>query len=153
MSETSQERNESRPGDGDAVMIYFNPELLQTIADKSAQRRRDFEELLSSAEEGDLDAAYRLARAYGSGSDGAPKDADAAFRWYKRAAEGDHIAAQYGLGQCYARGIGTEKDPERAVELFAETAEQGYAPGICELGLCYELGSGVEMDKERAAEL
>ena len=63
MSETSQERNESRPGDGDAVMIYFNPELLQTIAVKSAQRRRDFEELLSSAEEGDLDAAYRLARA------------------------------------------------------------------------------------------
>ena len=130
MSDRNEERNESRPADGDAVMIYFNPELLQTLADKSAERRRNFEELRACAEDGDLDAAYRLGRAYAAGSDGAPKDEDAAFHWYKRAAAGDHIAAQFALGQCYARGTGTEKDVNRAVELFTETAEQGYAPEI-----------------------
>ena len=57
MSDRNEERNESRPADGDAVMIYFNPELLQTLADKSAERRRNFEELRACAEDGDLDVS------------------------------------------------------------------------------------------------
>ena len=48
------------PGEQDTVMIYFNPELIQTLADRSAEKRQNFRELLSAAEDGDLDAAYRL---------------------------------------------------------------------------------------------
>ena len=43
-------------GEQDTVMIYFNPELIQTLADRSAEKRQNFRELLSAAEDGDLDA-------------------------------------------------------------------------------------------------
>ena len=41
------------PGEQDTVMIYFNPELIQTLADRSAEKRQNFRELLSAAEDGD----------------------------------------------------------------------------------------------------
>ena len=141
------------PGEQDTVMIYFNPELIQTLADRSAEKRQNFRELLSAAEDGDLDAAYRLAQNYRAGEDGAPEDPEQAFRWFARAAEGDHVAAQFALGQCYARGFGTEKDVDKALELFTAGAELGYLPAVCELGLCYELGQGVEQNKALAVEL
>ena len=40
------------PGEQDTVMIYFNPELIQTLADRSAEKRQNFRELLSAAEDG-----------------------------------------------------------------------------------------------------
>ena len=150
----AEEQNHSLPADGqDTMMVYINPQLIQSLADVSAKKERSFRELLDAAEEGDLDAQYRAAMAFCNGTDGAPRDEALAFQWFTRAAEGDYIAAQYGLGMCYGRGIGTEKDPVRAAQLLAQAAEQGYPPAQCELGLCYEMGAGVEMDKERAAEL
>ena len=150
----SEERNDGLLPEGqDAVMVYINPQLIQSLADVSARKEQSFRELLEAAEDGDLDAQYRVAMNYCNGTGGTQRDEALAFHWFTRAAEGDYIAAQYGLGMCFGRGIGTEKDPERAVQLFTQAAEQGYPPAMCELGLCYELGSGVEMDKERAAEL
>ena len=137
----------------DTTMIYFNPELMQSIANVTARKRESFREMQAAAEDGDLDAEYRLALSYANGEDGAPEDEEKAFYWFSKAADGDHIGAQFNLGLCYARGEGTEKDYDKAVKLFALTAEQGYPPAQCELGLCYELGHGVEMDKQRAAEL
>ena len=95
------ERNDSLlPNEQETVMVYFDPELIQTMADRSAAKRQNFRELLSAAEEGSLDAAYRLGLNYYEGSDGAPKDEAQALRWLTKAAEGDHIAAQYSLGMC-----------------------------------------------------
>ena len=65
----------------ETVMVYFDPELIQTMADRSAAKRQNFRELLSAAEEGSLDAAYRLGLNYYEGSDGAPKDEAQALRW------------------------------------------------------------------------
>ena len=73
----------------DSVMVYFNPELLQSLADLSAEKKRNFEELLSAARDGDLDAACQLGQHYCRGSDGAPKDEEAGFYWLSRAADGN----------------------------------------------------------------
>ena len=147
------EQNENLlPEEQDTVMVYFNPEIIQSMADLSAERQRNFRELLEAAGEGDLDAACQLGQHYCRGSDGAPKDEKEGFFWLSKAAEGDHIAAQYSLGMCWLRGVGTEKAPEKGAELLAGAAELGYLPAVCELGLCYEMGAGVEMDKQRAAE-
>ena len=106
----TEEQNREQPLDQDAVIVYFNPELMQGRADVAAKKKASFQELLSAAEEGDLDAEYRLALSYCNGENGAPKDEQQAFVWFARAAEGDHLAAQYDLGLCYFRGIGTAED-------------------------------------------
>ena len=134
-------------------MVYIDPEVIQSLADVSAKKQQGFRELLEAAEEGDAEAQYRVAMDYCNGTGGAQRDEKLAFHWFTQAAEGEYIAAQYGLGLCYLRAIGTEKDPERGARLLTQAAEQGYPPAQCELGLCYELGTGVETDKERAAEL
>ena len=136
-----------------AVMICIDPELVQSMADVSVRKQRRFQELLEAAEEGDLDAQHRVAMSYCNGTGGARQDEDQAFRWFRRAAEEDYIPAQYGLGLCYIRGIGTERDLERGIRLLEQAGAEGYPPALCELGLCYEVGAGVAMDKERAAQL
>ena len=64
----------SQHGEEDSVMVYINPEVMQSLADRAAKRKESFQELLSAAEEGDLDAAYRVAQNYYYGDDGAPED-------------------------------------------------------------------------------
>ena len=137
----------------EAVMVYIAPGVMQSLAGVAARKQESLQELMSAAEDGDLEAEYRLALDYCNGEEGAPKDEKKAFFWFRRAAEGGNIAAQYDLALCYIQGIGTPADPVRAAELLAAAAEAGYLPAICELGLCYELGTGVARDPQRAAEL
>ena len=125
--------------DQDSVMIYIDPKVLNSLNDMAEKKQEDLKALQAAAEDGDLDAQYRLGRSYYYGEDGAPKDEEKAFRWFSRAAEGDSIAAQYYLGVCYVRGIGTEKDMARGAELFAAAADEGYLPAVTELGLCLSL--------------
>ena len=149
------EENKKQDGlpEQDAFMVYFAPELMQSMADLAAKKQESHQELLAAAEAGDPEAQYQLGLQDYSGTGGAGSDEKQAFYWLEQAAQADHLAARYSLAICYARGIGTEQDMELAAELFQETADQGYIPALCDLGLCYELGNGVEMDKERAMEL
>ena len=149
----ADEKNDSFLPEGqDVSMVYIDPALIQSMADLSAKKEQGFRDLLEAAEDGDLSAQYRAAMNYCNGTGGAQRDEALAFQWFSRAAEGDYIAAQYGLGLCWLRGIGTEKDPEKGVQLLTQAADQGYPPAQCERGLCYELGTGAEMDKARAEE-
>ena len=132
----AKEEMEQRPQEqGDAVMVYIAPQVMQSLAGVAARKQESLQELITAAEDGDLEAEYRLALDYYNGEEGAPKDDAKAFFWFKRAAEGGNIAAQYDLGLCCIRGIGTPEDPARAAELFSAAAEEGYLPAICELGL------------------
>ena len=121
---TAEHNDELLPNGQDSVMVYFNPELLQSLADLSAEKRQNFQELLSAAEDGDLDAAYQLGQHYCRGTGGAPKDEAQGFRWFVKAADGDHIAAQYSLGMCWCRGIGTEKHSKKGAKLLSGAAEK-----------------------------
>ena len=104
----AEEKNSSLPGgqEQDAMMVYINPEVIQSLADVSAKKEQSFRELLEAAEEGDLDAQYKVGMNYCNGTGGAPRDGELAFQWFTRAAEGDHISAQYSLGRCPAASTG-----------------------------------------------
>ena len=73
----ADERNDGprSGGPGEHMMLVcIAPEALQTLADVSAQKEESFRALLDAAEEGDLDAQYKVAMSYCNGTGGAPKD-------------------------------------------------------------------------------
>jgi len=45
--------------------------------------------------------------------------------WWKKAAEQNHVVAQYKLGLLYKEGRGVPKDEEKAHYWFLKAAEQG----------------------------
>ena len=45
----TEEQNREQPLDQDAVIVYFNPELMQGLADVAAKKKASFQELLSAA--------------------------------------------------------------------------------------------------------
>ena len=68
-----------------------------------------------------------------------------AMKWFHKAAEQGHIAAQYKLEKMYNSRIETEE--RMAVEWFHKTAEQGHAKSQFILGIMYDEGRGTERDE------
>ena len=65
---------------------------------------------------------------------------------YRATAYKGDADAQYGLGWCYAKGMGVAQNYFEAVKWFRKSAAQGNADAQCYLGYCYENGFGVEKD-------
>lgn len=79
-------------------------------------------ELEKLANDGDLEAEFRLAQRYEHGDGGVRKDAATAVDWYRRAATGGHLMAMRTLARIYAAGMGrVERDPAAAAA-WAERA-------------------------------
>ncbi len=78
---------------------------------------------MAAGESGYAKAQYRLGRQVFE-----PKELSAkeALRWLKRAAKGNHVAAQYYLGACYSKGLATEVDRQAAYQWFSIAARNGY---------------------------
>lgn len=76
-----------------------------------------FDVIRKAAEQGDAQAARRLATAYDTGMGVAHDDAEAA-RWYDQAARLGDPDAQFRLGVLYREGRGVMKDPKRAYAWF-----------------------------------
>lgn len=53
---------------------------------------------------------------------GVEKDLVGAFQLFKKAAESDHISAQFHLGNCFEKGIGCELDLTLATRWFERAA-------------------------------
>jgi CheY-like chemotaxis protein len=105
---------------------------------------------LSSNPSPDLDAWYLLGKQYYFG-EGAAKDAGEAVKWFRKAAERDHVEAQRCLGNCYCFGEGVMKDCEQAVNWYYQAAEKHDSGAEFRLGCCYRDGVGVAPDYEAAA--
>ena len=56
----------------------------------------------------------------------------------ERAARQGHSRAQYGVGICYANGVGTERDLPKAYAWLALAAERGLPKALHRLGLMDE---------------
>lgn len=74
----------------------------------------DVARLRLRAEEGDADAQAELGMRYEEGRGVAP-DFGEAVKWYRRAAEQDHVQGQNNLAVMYASGLGGEQDYEEAL--------------------------------------
>lgn len=66
-----------------------------------------------SANQGDAEAQFQLARVYDLGQE-VTYSISQAFRWYKAAAENNHHHSQFLLGYLYCRGLGINKDRNTA---------------------------------------
>lgn len=115
-----------------------------------------------SAAKGNPKAKYRLGALYFYGS-GVAKDADAAIRMYKEAAEdlrkeaeaGD-VDSQFFIGRMYSSGRGVKMDLAKALVWYRKAAERGHAVAQTNLGGIYQYGKGsrkvfhVEKDETEA---
>jgi TPR repeat protein len=66
-----------------------------------------------------------------------------AVKWYRKAAEQDHVGAQYALGWAYYKGEGVPQDYGEAFNWYQKAAEQGDSGSQYRLGVMYEKGEGV----------
>ena len=102
--------------------------------------------LVTAAERGSPHAQYGVGFLYLFGRMGAPKDYMTAARWLQRAAEQDHLVAQFFLGLLYDTGQGVPQDHAIAAQWYQRAADQGYAEAQLNLGALYNAGRGIPQD-------
>ncbi len=61
---------------------------------------------------------------------GAPKDYAKAAHWYRKAADGGDVGAQYILASMYEKGDGVAKDLRLALYWYTRAAQQGDAVAL-----------------------
>lgn len=102
-----------------------------------------------AAEQGNVDAKYRLGLLYHNG-DKVVRDHSKALVWYTKAAEQGHEEAQYKLGNIYYYGENIPKDYNEALAWFNKAAEQQHKKAQYSLGHMYYYGEGVSKDYTKA---
>ena len=109
-----------------------------------------FEQLLLSAEHGDVVAQNKLGFMYEYGQGVLKSDIQAAI-WYRKAAEQGLAVSQYNLGLMYEYGQGVLKSDIQAAIWYRKGAEQGDVKCQYHLGFMYHHGQGVSKNKTEAA--
>ena len=97
------------------------------------------------AEQGDLDAQFKLANMYRTGI-GVSQDYKTAVELYNPPAENGNALAQYNLGIMHSFGLGVLQDYETALKWYILSAEQGNTFAQYNIGRLYYLGHGVKQD-------
>ncbi len=108
------------------------------------------EELIVLAENGDVNAQWKLGFKYYNGQ-GVEQDYTKAFHYWKMVADKGYPEAQYYLGFLYSKGQCVEQDYAKAAYYYELAAKQGHASSQYNLGLLYYNGGGVEQDYAKAA--
>lgn len=107
-------------------------------------------ELINQAEAGDAKAQYAVGKQYYQEYGNPQNDYAKALYWFTKAADQNHIQAQYYLGQMYDTGRGVEKDSFKAFTLFSKAAHEGHAASQFDIAIMYKNGEGVKRDIEKA---
>ncbi len=112
---------------------------------KAADFMQAYGRCIDSAEQGDKDAAFIVARLYAQGVEGRP-DLINSVKWLQRAVQLGHVEAAYNLGIAYHYGKGIEQDLPKALEAYRLAAAGNNPKALRNLGALYETGSGVSQD-------
>ena len=107
------------------------------------------EKLKIRAERGEAAAQSALGSVYEGGT-GVHKDAVAAAKWYRKAADQGLCDAQFNLGALYQRGEGVPKDAVAAAKWYSKAADQGFRYAQFNLGVMYAYGTDVPEDAVEA---
>jgi hypothetical protein len=103
------------------------------------------------AEEGNTEAAYKLAMLHDTGANGVEQDSVRAAYWYLKAAEAGHVHAQHNLAVAYASGDGVEMDISKAVQWWQRAARFGNSDSQYNLGILYAMGThGIKKNLDKA---
>ncbi|NKB63812.1 MAG: sel1 repeat family protein [Gammaproteobacteria bacterium] len=101
------------------------------------------------ADQGNVDAQYRLAIMYQNGL-GVVRNELLATKWMIAAANQGFSLAQHGLGFMYMEGDCVAKNGAKAVSWFKKASDQGLVGSQTTLAMMYEVGNGVEQNMEEA---
>lgn len=123
-----------------AILAAFGPAV-------PAQSESWLAELRARAESGEADAQYQLALRLRA-ADVIPYDDTEAAAWLRRAADQDHMNAQFMLGTMYIGGRrGMPQDDGEAAAWFHKAVEAGHPDAPFLLGNMYDEGRGVFKDR------
>ncbi|WP_008296172.1 tetratricopeptide repeat protein [Congregibacter litoralis] len=104
----------------------------------------NIDRLNSNAENGDVDAQYRLGmallREFDISTD--PATQSEAIAMLRKAADGDHSQAQSLMGDLYFQGRGVVQDFVQAFDWYSKAANQGHAEAMYGLGKMSRSGWG-----------
>ena len=107
-----------------------------TVLSSNPSATSEFGRIKELAEEGDVNAQFRLGDYYYNGCY-TPTDYEKAFEWFKRASEGGHIEAMYTVGMMYLEGEIVQQDSNKALKWLKKAAEAGYLDAQYNLGVIY----------------
>jgi tetratricopeptide (TPR) repeat protein len=82
--------------------------------------------------------------------EGVERNYPQAVKWFRKAAEQNHAAAQRMLAACYYFGQGMPKNYVEAVKWLRKASEKSDAPAQGMLGFCYYFGQGVSKNYTEA---
>jgi len=99
-------------------------------------------ELIKAAEQGNVEAQYKLGRMFDNGWYGTQSNRKAE-KWYRKAAEQGNALAQYYLGRI-------TEDKTKALKWYRMSAEQGNTEAQYEIGNAYSNGRGVAPNNAEA---
>jgi TPR repeat protein len=108
-----------------------------------AKKFTGIDHLIVMAENGDIDAQYKLGNMYETG-DGVNSDVEKAFKWYKKAADNGQSDACFRLGMMYSDGSVPSNSMQEALLYFKRAAESGHIHGqaisaaFCFMGNLFE---------------
>lgn len=128
-----------------SILIIFTEAAWGNYYEKGldAQRKDDYrtayQEWLVGAENGDSACMNALGVLYEQGK-GIAQDDNAAFRWYKKAADLGHAEGQYNVGRFYKAergGIG-RLETHMYLHYWDKSAAQDYLPAIVDFGIAAE---------------
>jgi TPR repeat protein len=97
-------------------------------------------DLLAAAERGHVKAMGYVGYMYENGLE-LSKDSKAAFRWYRKGAEGGDAYSAANLGRCYRYGRGVGRNMPAAIRWFRYATEQGERTAPYNLASMYEIGT------------
>ncbi|KAF9930953.1 hypothetical protein FBU30_011062 [Linnemannia zychae] len=119
---------------------YDNEQTMMDIDKKEEYYSARAEQELQNAEQGVVEAQFRVGRMYQYG-DGLPQNNEEAMKWYTKAAEMGHLEANFSIGQTYRVGlIGNTKDYFKAQEYYSRAALRGHTESQIQLGCLYQKG-------------
>lgn len=110
--------------------------------------KNNIKELTELADNGDSDAALKLAEYYYNREEDG--DYDIAIEWYKKSAEQGNSQAQVKLGVFYSEGFGVPENYEKTLELYFKAANDGNTDALTRIADCYYNGEILGRDKDKA---
>jgi hypothetical protein len=129
------------------------PEPVMPTTDTTAEPAETpfaaFQRYRSEADQGSLDAQYRLAVMLGNGT-GTDANAEQASHWFRKAAEGGHAQAQFELARHLLHGTGLLADEHAAALWLEQAAQQGLTEAKLNLATLYARGLGVTGNPDTA---
>ncbi len=128
----------------------MNEHKIQLDGLNSQKYRAAIEELKQLAQQGNIEAQFRLGLLHASSTQYTPLDYTQAAHWIERAAQQQHVGAQSTLGWLYANGFGVPQDDAEAGRWYLRAAEQGSAKDQYMVATMYRWGRyGVEKDLQK----